>query len=296
MSEVAVVPAPVEPPPPVQTPDGGTTTETVGEGTPPAAVLPPPTPAGAGATIPGKRIGIPARVTSVVVRLLLCAAGIILLVAGVAVGGVAAIYHWWPAADELAGEVRGELRWRRLDPAVQAQRLAALERQVAALRTGNQGLKDSVAQQVPQGAYIVVQTLTNTLLLRTADTVMRQAVCSTGSGKVLTTPDGRRTWEFHTPTGVHKVLSKLRYPVWNKPDWAFIEEGEKVPPANSPERREEAVLGEYALSFGNGYLIHGTIYPLQLGKAVTHGCVRLGDDDLEYIFENAPVGTKIFIF
>jgi L,D-transpeptidase YbiS len=231
-----------------------------------------------------------------VVRLLLCVAGVILLVAGVAVGGVAAIYHWWPAADELAGEVRGELRWRRLDPKVQAQRLAALERQVAVLRTGNQSLRDSMAQQVPQGAYVVVHKSTNTLLLRTADTVKRQAVCSTGNGKILTSPNGRRTWEFQTPTGVHKVLSKHHFPVWLKPDWAFIEDGEEIPPANSPKRQEEAVLGEYSLNFGNGYMIHGTIWPLLLGKSVTHGCVRLGDDDLEYVFENAPVGTKIFIF
>jgi L,D-transpeptidase YbiS len=242
------------------------------------------------------RLGLLARITSLVVRLVICLAGVVLLVAGVAVGGVAVVYYWWPAVDDLVGEVRGDLAWRRLDPKIQAQRLAAKERQVASLRAESQGLRESAGQRLPEGPYIVVHKSTNTLFLRTADTVMRQAVCSTGSGKILTTPNGRRTWEFHTPSGVHKVLSKHHFPVWYKPDWAFIEEGEKVPPANSPERMEEAVLGEYSLNFGNGYMIHGTIYPLQLGMAVTHGCVRLGDDDLAYVFENAPVGTKIFIF
>jgi lipoprotein-anchoring transpeptidase ErfK/SrfK len=29
---------------------------------------------------------------------------------------------------------------------------------------------------------------------------------------------------------------------------------------------------------------------------VTHGCVRLADDDIEWLYENVPVGTKVYIY
>jgi hypothetical protein len=71
------------------------------------------------------------------------------------------------------------------------------------------------------------------------------------------------------------VLSKLANPVWRKPDWAFVEEGEPIP-KDPGDRLEYGSLGEYALYFGNGYMIHGTLYERLLGRPVSHGCVRLG--------------------
>jgi L,D-transpeptidase YbiS len=56
------------------------------------------------------------------------------------------------------------------------------------------------------------------------------------------------------------------------------------------------VLGEYALGFGKGYFIHGTLYPRLLGKNVTHGCIRLNDEDLKSVYRLARVGTPIMIF
>ena len=29
---------------------------------------------------------------------------------------------------------------------------------------------------------------------------------------------------------------------------------------------------------------------------MTHGCVRLADDDIEWLYENVPVGTKVYIY
>ena len=46
-------------------------------------------------------------------------------------------------------------------------------------------------------------------------------------------------------------------------------------PTNAADRVEQGVLGEYALGFGKGYFIHGTLYTRLLGKNVTHGCIRL---------------------
>jgi len=84
--------------------------------------------------------------------------------------------------------------------------------------------------------------------------------------------------------------------VWKKPDWAFVEEGERIPGPNAPERFEEGVMGEYALDFGRGYKIHGTPYKRTLGMYVSHGCVRLDDEDLEFVYNRSPIGTEIYIF
>jgi len=56
------------------------------------------------------------------------------------------------------------------------------------------------------------------------------------------------------------------------------------------------VLGDYALSLGDGYLIHGTLYQRYLGLPVTHGCVRLGDKELEIVYQALKVGSKVFIY
>jgi lipoprotein-anchoring transpeptidase ErfK/SrfK len=120
-------------------------------------------------------------------------------------------------------------------------------------------------------------------------------VCSAGSGMVLREEQGSRVWVFDTPRGVFHVLSKIENPVWKKPDWAFVEEGEPIP-ADPADRIEYGMLGEYALYFGNGFMIHGTLYERLLGRSVTHGCIRLGRDDLRTLYRNAPVGTPIYIF
>jgi L,D-transpeptidase YbiS len=112
---------------------------------------------------------------------------------------------------------------------------------------------------------------------------------------VLRDVAGERSWVFDTPPGRFRVLSRSEKPAWRKPDWAFVEEGKPIP-ENPSERIEYGMLGEYALYFGNGYLIHGTLYERLLGRPVTHGCVRLGREDLRFVYRNAPIGTPIYIF
>jgi L,D-transpeptidase YbiS len=120
------------------------------------------------------------------------------------------------------------------------------------------------------------------------------ALASTGSGTILDKPDGNQ-WVFDTPRGEFAVQSKLVNPVWVKPDWAFLEEGQSIP-KDPALRMESGILGEYALGFGRGYFIHGTLYPRLLGKNVTHGCIRLSDEDLRAVHRMAKIGTPIMIF
>ncbi|MBI4844037.1 MAG: L,D-transpeptidase [Nitrospirae bacterium] len=147
----------------------------------------------------------------------------------------------------------------------------------------------------PKGIHIIIDTAENRLYLRDGDKTIVNAVISTGSGSILTDPSGKREWIFDTPRGEYAIKSKVVDPSWIKPDWAFIEEGEDIP-KNFQERVENGMLGKYALAFGNGYFIHGTLYKRLLGRNVTHGCVRVGDDDLETVFKQAPIGAKVIIF
>lgn len=152
-----------------------------------------------------------------------------------------------------------------------------------------------LARMAPAGPYIVIDTHANKLLLRTEDSILFKATCSTGSGGILVDSLTGRKWIFNTPRGVFKVDSKIKQPWWRKPDWAFIEENEP-PPKNESDRLDPEMLGEFALGFGHGYYIHGTIYERLLGVSVTHGCVRLGSDDLKYLYDRVRIGTPVYIF
>ena len=83
--------------------------------------------------------------------------------------------------------------------------------------------------------------------------------------------------------------------MWKKPDWAFVEEGKPIP-RNPAERFEYGTLGEYALYLGQGYMIHGTLYERLLGRSVTHGCIRLGREDLRVVWKSTAIGTPVYIY
>ncbi len=69
-----------------------------------------------------------------------------------------------------------------------------------------------------------------------------------------------------------------------------------IPPIGTRNRRIQGELGKYALDTGNGYMLHGTPYPETVGQASSHGCIRMKDDDIAWLYENVPVGTKVYIF
>jgi len=147
----------------------------------------------------------------------------------------------------------------------------------------------------PRGTYVVVDRTNNRLWVRRGDEILLDAACSAGSGRILDDPSGNRSWIFDTPTGVFHIRAVARNPVWRRPDWAFLEEGRPIPSRDS-ERYEAGVLGEYALDLGDGYLIHGTLYERLLGRSVTHGCIRLGKDDLRALVELTRSGSQVYIF
>jgi hypothetical protein len=69
-----------------------------------------------------------------------------------------------------------------------------------------------------------------------------------------------------------------------------------VPPLGSKNRKVEGELGKFRLDMGEGFLLHGTPYKDSIGMAATHGCVRMRDEDIEWLYDHIPVGTKVYIY
>lgn len=145
-------------------------------------------------------------------------------------------------------------------------------------------------------SYIVINTTGNRFFLYRNKKLIREGFCSSGSYTMLQAAGGDKKWIFKTPKGKYHIQGKTTNPVWRRPDWAFVEEGLPIPAKDDYSRYEYGVLGDYALAIGDGYLIHGTIYKRFLGMPVTHGCVRLNDEDLEVIFNTLSIGSKVYIF
>lgn len=47
---------------------------------------------------------------------------------------------------------------------------------------------------------------------------------------------------------------------------------------------------------GNGYAIHGTNQPRTVGRAVSHGCVRMRNEDIAKLYTMVSVGTPVYIY
>jgi lipoprotein-anchoring transpeptidase ErfK/SrfK len=209
--------------------------------------------------------------------------------------------QWWIAAAAVGGLLvvllaAGGLVERLVyaKPVLEAGR-SKLPASEADLKRAIRALEARIQAVEPRGLYIVIDTAANRLELKRGDKTVKAYTVSCGSGGLLEEPGGKRKWIFDTPRGEFTVQNKLVNPTWIKPDWAFIEEGEKIP-SDYNERIDNDSLGDFALGFGNGFFIHGTLYTRLLGRNVTHGCVRVGDKDLKEVFQAASIGTRIFIY
>lgn len=69
-----------------------------------------------------------------------------------------------------------------------------------------------------------------------------------------------------------------------------------IPPIGTRARQFPDVLGTHRLNLGDGYALHGTQAVSQLGQSVSHGCVRLHNDDIARLFEMANVGDEVIIY
>ena len=150
-----------------------------------------------------------------------------------------------------------------------------------------------------------------------ADVIERdglQLVLDRKHHQLLVLRDGRMTrrypaavgttgWE--TPAGRFRVFEKVKEPVWTHPVSGELVEAES----------EKNPLGSRWIGFyrdcngrsgwdGEQYLdingctvagFHGTPYRWTVGRAVSHGCVRLYEENVQEVFNLVSVGTQVIV-
>ena len=95
---------------------------------------------------------------------------------------------------------------------------------------------------------------------------------------------------------VTKVERKQEGPTWvptANTRREYAKEG-KTLPAMVPAGPENP-MGLYAIYIGRLYAIHGTNANFGIGLRVSQGCIRLRNDDIKYLFDTVPVGTRVQI-
>jgi hypothetical protein len=69
-----------------------------------------------------------------------------------------------------------------------------------------------------------------------------------------------------------------------------------IPPFGTNQRKFVGALGTHRLNLGDGYALHGTDVPSSIGQSVSHGCIRLRNEDIETLYRLVPTGTPVYIY
>lgn len=115
-------------------------------------------------------------------------------------------------------------------------------------------------------------------------------------GRPLPLRDGSRL-EVHGNDVVRVNSNGMVIPVTASDGREIVADGRIViPPYGTTQRKYPAVLGDYRLYLGDGYGIHGTNNPASVGQAVSHGCVRMRNEDIAVLYQSVAVGTPVYIY
>jgi lipoprotein-anchoring transpeptidase ErfK/SrfK len=158
------------------------------------------------------------------------------------------------------------------------------------------GLGEAVipeAMRSLDGRHVRISLREHRLYVMEGERVVWSTPVGTGTGERLSAEG--RNWVFSTPRGTFRVQRKELDPVWNLPDWVFVKRGEPIPPPDSPARRMSGMLGEAAIYISRSIAIHGTDQPQLLGNGVSHGCIRVSNEDILRLYEELEVGTPVII-
>ncbi len=150
------------------------------------------------------------------------------------------------------------------------------------------------------GPYVVVHIAENRVFLMEGTEVVWSAPAGTGHGFQL---QGQgREWTFTTPIGMFQVLRKEKDPIWQAPDWYYVQRNIPIPAHDHPSRFIRGTLGTTALFLGDGIAIHGTDRPDLLlnpdpeARRVSHGCIRLTNEAARQLYHRVQVGTPVLIY
>jgi lipoprotein-anchoring transpeptidase ErfK/SrfK len=114
-----------------------------------------------------------------------------------------------------------------------------------------------------------------------------------GNGQAIRYPVGvgRSGMAWH---GRAQIAEKSLRPAWGPPaDIALANPNiPLVIPGGSPRNP----MGAAAMGLDRGnYAIHGTNEPSSIGRFVSHGCIRMYNEDVLDLYHRAPVGTEVVV-
>lgn len=145
---------------------------------------------------------------------------------------------------------------------------------------------------IPQ-QLILPDTVREGIIVNAAE--MRLYYYPPGGNTVEVLPIGIGQAGRETPRNwVTVVERKQEGPTWSPtPNTrrAYAAEG-KTLPAFVPAGPDNP-MGLYAIYIGRLYAIHGTNSNFGIGLRVSQGCIRLRNNDIKYLFDNVPVGTRV---
>jgi len=116
--------------------------------------------------------------------------------------------------------------------------------------------------------------------------------------KVHVFPVGIGRQGLATPEVTSYISSKRSNPTWRPSKdmrARFFEDNGKEMAKEIPPGPDNP-FGKFALRLGDSeYLIHGTNQRFGIGMRASSGCIRMFDDDIEWVFDNVPLNTKVRI-
>ena len=95
--------------------------------------------------------------------------------------------------------------------------------------------------------------------------------------------------QYPTPLGARTVVDKQVDPAWTPPDSPWAAELDTIPPGPGNP------LGTRWIGLGDAIGIHGTYATASIGTAASHGCIRMLIADVEWLYEQLPMGTRVRI-
>lgn len=114
--------------------------------------------------------------------------------------------------------------------------------------------------------------------------------------RVRTYPVGLGRDEWRTPRGGYRVGEKTKNPQWIIPESIRREhirergDARRAIAGGAPDNP----LGRYRMRLaGTSYSIHGTDMPWGVGQQTSHGCIRMYPEDVEHLYPEVPVGTRV---
>jgi lipoprotein-anchoring transpeptidase ErfK/SrfK len=102
---------------------------------------------------------------------------------------------------------------------------------------------------------------------------------------------GRAGMAWH---GRAQIAEKFLKPAWGPP--ADIALANPNIPLSIPGGSPRNPMGVAAMGLNRGnYAIHGTNEPGSIGHFVSHGCIRMLNQDILDLYARAPVGTEVVV-